>query len=581
MTYRLLCFALLLLRVYSSEAQNKIGSSLVEQMAITPSPIPIIIQMKDQLVVEVPPSIKKKAHKTAYVYNALVRHRDASQRSIQQWLAEQGQSYQSFFIFNGIALVADHTLIYQLATRPDVQLISYNNPVPLEITERNTLELRSQDTTWGIKMIGADQVWRMGIKGAGAVVGGQDTGYKWDVDQLRSQYRGYQADTVTHDYNWHDAISDYSPLHTDSINPCGLNLKTPCDDNNHGTHTMGTMVGSDTAVAIGVAPEAQWIGCRNMERGYGSPSTYTDCFQWFLAPTDVDGLHPRPELAPDVINNSWACPEMEGCNRDNFSMMQTVVDNLTAAGVFVVASAGNSGPGCHTINTPAAIFDNSFTVGASSRIDSITNFSSRGIVTVDSSFRMKPNVVAPGAGVLSILPNGQMAAWNGTSMAGPHVAGAVALLISAVPELKGQVDIIRQILQETAVPKYSALTCMTDSLDYPNPVFGYGRIDIKAAVDRAIQLVNVEEEPHQLSDIKVYPNPAQDRIWITFPISPNSTSNSSIHVLDLMGRQLMSISNQDQLIEAIDLSSLAAGVYVLVWQQAGMQWTTRFYKAQR
>ena len=578
---RILYIAFLFLGVYGSNAQHKVGSSLYEQLDNSITPIPVIIHMQDQLVVDVPASIKTKSDKSTFVYNTLLQHSETSQKSICHWLEQQNIPYQSFWIFNGLALKADKALIDQLATRSDVSLITYNNPIALEETERSTLQLRSQDTTWGIKMIGADQVWRMGIKGAGVVVGGQDTGYKWDLDQLKSKYRGYHMDTVVHDYNWHDAISDYSPLHGDSINPCGLNLKTPCDDNNHGTHTMGTMIGSDTAVAIGVAPEAQWIGCRNMERGYGSPSTYTDCFQWFLAPTDLNGLNPRPELAPDVINNSWACPQMEGCNPDNFLMMQTVVDNLTAAGIFVVVSAGNSGPGCHSINSPAAIFDNSFTVGASSRIDSITNFSSRGIVTVDSSFRMKPNVVAPGAGVLSILPNGQMAAWNGTSMAGPHVAGAVALLISAVPELKGQVEIIRQILQETAVPKFSSLTCMSDSLDYPNPVFGYGRIDIKAAIDRAMQLVNVEEESDHLSDIKVYPNPAQDRIWISVPHDPKRTSNTTVQIVDLMGRQLLSMTNQGQLEEGIDISSLAAGVYVLVWQQAGLQWTIRFYKAQR
>ena len=66
-------------------------------------------------------------------------------------------------------------------------------------------------------------------------------------------------------------------------NDCGLDILTPCDDIGHGTHTMGTMVATDTNVLLGVAPDAQWIGCRNMEDGWGAPNTYLECFEWFLA----------------------------------------------------------------------------------------------------------------------------------------------------------------------------------------------------------------------------------------------------------------------------------------------------------
>ncbi len=150
----------------------------------------------------------------------------------------------------------------------------------------------------------------MGYSGQGVVVGGQDTGYDWDHPALVGAYRGWDGSTVSHDYHWHDAIHGNDP-HTSPGNPCGYDLPEPCDDRGHGTHTMGTVLGDDGGRnQIGVAPGAQWIGCRNMDRGYGQPATYLECFEFFLAPYPVGGrLHRAiPDLAPDVTNNSWTLP---------------------------------------------------------------------------------------------------------------------------------------------------------------------------------------------------------------------------------------------------------------------------------
>ena len=166
-----------------------------------------------------------------------------------------------------------------------------------------------QGVEWNIIKVKAPDVWAMGFTGQGVVIGGQDTGYQWDHPALINQYRGWNGTSADHDYNWHDAI------HEDAGgNPCGYNSPFPCDDYGHGTHTMGTMVGDDGgANQIGMAPGARWIGCRNMDNGVGSPATYAECYQWFVAPTALDGSEPRPDLAPDVINNSWGCPPSEGC----------------------------------------------------------------------------------------------------------------------------------------------------------------------------------------------------------------------------------------------------------------------------
>jgi len=134
--------------------------------------------------------------------------------------------------------------------------------------------------------------------------------------------------TADHNYNWHDAIHENNP-HTPPGNLCGFNSLEPCDDHGHGTHTMGTMVGDDGgANQIGMAPGARWIGCRNMEEGWGTPATYAECYQWFIAPTDLNDQNPDPAMAPHVINNSWACPPSEGCTDPN--VLLTVVQNVLA-----------------------------------------------------------------------------------------------------------------------------------------------------------------------------------------------------------------------------------------------------------
>ena len=112
----------------------------------------------------------------------------------------------------------------------------------------------------------------MGFSGQGVVVGGQDTGYEWNHPALKNKYRGWNGSTADHNYNWHDAIHN---LIGGGTNSCGLNLTAPCDDDNHVTHTMGTMDGgvNDDSI-VGVAPAATWMGCRNMEEGDGTPATY-------------------------------------------------------------------------------------------------------------------------------------------------------------------------------------------------------------------------------------------------------------------------------------------------------------------
>jgi len=427
------------------------------------------------------------------VYDRLRSTARRSQAGLRRMLDRRGVDYRPFYVVNMVALRGDRDLVTDLAARGEVARIAANPRVRQSLPVPGADDLAPQttaDVEWNVARIGADDVWALGFIGEGVVVAGQDTGYDWDHPALVDQYRGTRGGTVSHDYNWHDAI------HTDSSD-CGADSPVPCDDNGHGTHTMGTMVGDDGAGnQIGVAPGAEWIGCRNMEEGVGSPATYAECFEFFLAPYPVGGdpfLNGEPGLAPHVINNSWTCPPYEGCDEEARAVMEAVVETVRAAGIMVVASAGNQGyAGCSSVDDPPAIYDAAFSVGATDSSDVIAGFSSRGPVTIDGSGRLKPDVSAPGVSVRSSIPGTGYARLNGTSMAGPHVAGTAALVWSAVPQLIGDVTGTETAIAHAARPRTTADGCGGDGPDdVPNNTYGWGIVDALSAVERTVARAEV------------------------------------------------------------------------------------------
>lgn len=428
-----------------------------------------------------------KQEKGAYVYGQLTALAARTQPPLLSNLSALGLVHRSFWIANMIWVRGDANDVMAIAQRSDVAHIYANPAVLMSQPGKVGAEPQTSSATeWNIDLVNAPDLWAAGYTGQGTTIGGQDTGYDWDHPALLDQYRGWNGITATHDYNWHDAI------HT-SGSPCVADSPEPCDDDSHGTHTMGTMIGDDGASnQVGMAPGARWIGCRNMKLGVGTPATYAECYQWFIAPTDLNNANPDPAKAPHVINNSWSCPPGEGCTDPN--VLLTVVDNVRAAGIVTVHSAGNEGPACGTVQDPAAIYDSSFSVGATSSTDAIASFSSRGPVTIDGSNRRKPDISAPGVGIRSSVPGTGYGLKSGTSMSGPHVAGLVALLISAEPSLAGNVDAIETIIQQSAVPLTTSQGCGGDGpTDVPNHVFGYGRIDALAAYQALTQTLLVDK----------------------------------------------------------------------------------------
>jgi subtilisin family serine protease len=259
------------------------------------------------------------------------------------------------------------------------------------------------------------------------------------------------------------------------------------DNMGHGTHTLGTALGD----IVGVAPDAAWFACRNLARNIGNPALYLDCMQFMLAPFPLGGrpfVDGDPTRAAHITNNSWGCPQgLEGCDP---TALQPAADALRAAGIFTVVSAGNEGPECSTIDAPPSLYASVFTVGAIQMDGNLAPFSSVGPVTADGSGRIKPDLVAPGARILSTEPRNGYSLADGTSSAGPHVAGVVALLWSANPALIGDIERTEQILIETATPFTGAITadlCFLGAETVPNPLAGYGIVNAYRAVARALE----------------------------------------------------------------------------------------------
>lgn len=445
--------------------------------------------------------LKGKNAKAQHVYDTLRAHAIATQPEVVAVLTEAEATYRQHWINNTVVATGDVGLIQTIAQLDSVQFIAANIAAkietPLPDTFRNLPRITSSNSmtvTWGISKTEAYRVWdELGVTGAGITVGGADTGYDWQHIDLKAQYRGWDGSSADHSYNWHDAIHKRDPKNNGENTICGYTVAFPCDDFGHGTHTMGTMVGRDnspTGTAIGMAPDADWVACRNMERGWGTPDTYAECFEWFIAPypylgsplTDGD-----PTKSPHVIANSWSCPSSEGCTDP--LILQAATEQVRAAGIFPVVSAGNSGSTCGSVNTPAAIYDASFTVGSTQQNGAISSFSSRGPVTRDGSNRPKPDISAPGSGVYSTILNNDWGNSSGTSMAGPHVAGLVALIIASNPDLDGEIALIETIIRQTATPKYTNETCGGDSpSSLPNHTFGSGEINAYAAVLMAQQI---------------------------------------------------------------------------------------------
>lgn len=559
----LFSFLMANIMIGQSDWKKKVNADLLTELQNGES-VSFFILLEVQANTTLAKQLNGKKAKTKFVFEALKQSAKESQKNVEAVLKNSKVAYQSFYLVNCIKTKGDIALAAQLAVLPEVDKIVPNTRLqyaPVQHTKVDKATQRGGTAEWGISKIAADKLWEKGIKGEGVIIGGQDTGYEWDHPALKNQYKGWDGNWVDHNYHWHDAV--HGKIHlVHNSNPCGYDSAEPCDDHGHGTHTMGTMIGDDgNNNLIGVAPKAQWLACRDMDQGWGDIATYLECFEWFLAPTNLNGENPDTDKAPHVINNSWACPVSENCNPSNFELLRMAIVNLKNAGIVVVVSAGNEGAqGCETVRYPAAIYGESFSIGASTETDEVASFSSRGNVTVDSSLRIKPDVIAPGVGVRSSILNGGYGSSSGTSMAGPHVAGAMALLISAAPDLAGEVDYLEELLKYSAEPILTADTCGgIAGTEVPNNSAGYGRINLWKAL-KVIRPDLFSTEYLAVEELRIYPNPFSDQI--TF-ITPKTMGVCTFRITNMIGQQVAKRSVDIGRLLNLDLGYLPNGVYII------------------
>lgn len=470
----LVCMAL---PIAAAELQTAKVAPWVVQKLSTDQSVEVMVRMQSQADLSLQPRAASRVTRINMAVQTLRSTATESQRAVLGYLQSEGVEHRSFWINNTVWVRGSRQVIAALSQRADVAYIHANPSVKADIPDipEDGAQIFGAGIEASLELVGAPDVWTNGNTGEQIVIGGEDTGYQWDHPALINSYRGWDGAQADHNYNWHDSVHSGGGV-------CGADSPFPCDDNNHGTHTMGTMVGDDGGTnRIGMAPGARWIGCRNMNQGDGTPATYTECFQWFMAPTDLNDQNPNPAMAPHVINNSWGCPPSEGCTDP--AVMQAVVENVRAAGIMVVVSAGNSGSSCGSVSSPAAIYDASFTVANTTINDTIAGSSSRGPVTVDGSNRPKPDISAPGTSIRSSIRNNNYAVFSGTSMSGPHVAGHMALLMAADPNLIGNIDELERITRDSALVLTSTQDCGGTAGVSPNNVFGYGRIQSDVAVN--------------------------------------------------------------------------------------------------
>lgn len=371
-------------------------------------------------------------------------------------------SIRPLWISNAVALRATQRAIDRIRSRPEV----------LSVTPDAVFTAPEAPASTGAEpnlgQVGAPAMWERGFTGQGVVVALLDTGVDLDHPDLSSSWRGGTS-------SWFD--------------PFGQHPDLPTDLNGHGTWTAGVAVGGSTSgSSIGMAPGARWIGARVFDdQGRGTSSAIHAALQWAADPDH----NPATDDAADVVSNSWGFAG-PGCDLE----FQPDLATLRQLDILPVFSAGNSGPNPATSYSPAN-YPEALSVGAVDAADVVLPSSSRGPSVCGARTRSFPDVVAPGKNIYTSDLYSMWTVASGTSMAAPHVAGALALLLSARPGM-------------SAAAQETVLRAGSHDLGPagPDEAYGAGRLDtlsswtLAAGIDTtgpATTAVSVSPDPADLS----------------------------------------------------------------------------------
>jgi subtilisin family serine protease len=458
---------------YSGIAQEKIDENLLAQLKTKQAEeqVSFVVMLNDQVdIVELKRNQENFSRQQIHeqVVTTLQNKAKSTQQDFVSYLSMKKNrgdviSIKPLWIINAVLVRAKAKTVAEISQHKDIAYVYLDyiitSILPTEITTASSISTAGIEP--GVTLINADCLWAQGITGAGRLVSHLDTGVDGNHPALAAKWRGNGLG-VTPAEAWFD--------------PNGLSPSFPVDSGSHGTHTMGTILGSVPGDIIGVAYDAEWISAGVIDIG-GISNTISNALLAFQWTVDPDGNPATVSDVPDVSSNSWGLSPLYGhvpaaCDITFWS----VIDNVEAATVVVVFAAGNEGAGSSTLRTPsdrATTAYNTFSVGALDATGaSIASYSSRGpsTCTTNPLLAIKPEVVARGSSVRSSVPGGGYSNFNGTSMATPHVAGAVALLRQVNPN--ATVDQIKDAL-------------MMSAIDLGSPGqdnnYGHGLIDVCAA----------------------------------------------------------------------------------------------------
>lgn len=387
---------------------------------------------------------------------SLEQNSKQSQRALTSILSQEVSTaeplfteYKSFWISNQV-FIKDATLalLEKLVSEPSIS----------DITEEPIAEIPSFDgeavaitadvagnlttTAWGLLKSEVPQVWATGNIGQNIVVGTIDAGVIATHEILKDNFRS--------SHSWFDPEAGAT---------------TPYDSTGHGSYTAGILAGTN---GVGVAPGAAWITCKGC-RASGCPlSDLLSCAQFMTCPTDPAGNNKDCSKAPRLVSNSW----VNGADDKSY---QAAVNAWHAAGIIPIFAIGNDGRyGCDTTRSPGDL-PNVISVGAIAANGSLADFSSKG-----PNYMIKPELSAPGVDIYSawVPTETSYRTASGTSAATPHVAGIVALLLSAKPDMT--YDQVRSALLTTTKTKDLVSTGQVcgkvADTTFPNNHFGYGRV---------------------------------------------------------------------------------------------------------
>lgn len=427
--------------------------------------IPVIIRMAERADIA-PLGHGPKKTRLPKVVRALKEKAEKSQQPVRDFLRKRGaKKEKSLWIINGLAATVTPKVAEELAALPGVESVRLDEAVPVPAPLAGT----AAAPEWNLTAVHAPDLWALGYTGQGVIVANMDTGVDPNHPDLAGKWRGGTN-------SWYDPNGEHA---------------VPYDNDGHGTGTMGVMVGGSAGgSAIGMAPDARWIAVKIFDdKGFAPLSAIHAGFGWLL---DPDG-NPDTNDAPDVVNNSWGLDGVGVCDQEFLNDVHA----LKAAAIAVVFAAGNSGPSANTGESPGN-YPESFAVGAVNQSLAIAPFSSRGPSSCGGA--VYPAVAAPGVNIRladltfgGAFPN-SYTYLSGTSFAAPHVAGAMALLLSAFPAL--------------SVPELeTALSSSTTDLGTPGPDndYGQGLLNVLAAYNYYNPLLDISVTPfsHNFGTVNV------------------------------------------------------------------------------